>query len=465
MRMLALIVIWFSSFNAVAGDIEWTGNYRMEGFKLDNPELNSMGRNKAYALHHLTLRPKITAYDGVTINGRFDLMNSDTNLNSAVGQFFGSGVGNPAGTPESSTLSQHQKSDLLAINELYLTYVHDFGMLKVGRVPLHFGLGMLYNAGTGAFDHWFDNRDMASYKFFVTGNVSITPMIAKVAENKIQYGDDINDYMVNVQYENPETELVLGVLYRQRRSGLNGNDIPASILGGTATQGKFKGDYWNLFFQRWIGELKVGVEAGTQKGQTGVSNGASSIELDGFGVALELDYVPKESSFHYGLKSGVASGDDPTTPNSYEGYIFNRNYDVAMILFNHPLGANDFFRTGAIRPNATSTPAVSSSEQVDTEAISNVMYFAPYFKYKWSDKFDSQLGLTYAQLSSDPLNVNVNKSVGFEVDVSLTYKPYNGVQWINRVGVFSPGKAFQGGTNQYETKTIYGLETKAAITF
>lgn len=461
MKIVSLISILFVSSFAFAGDIEWNGTYRLEAFKFDNPEMNSLDRNTQYALHHLTLRPKISAYDGVTINGRFDILNSVQHPDSAVGQFFGSGVGSgtPTNASNSNALSDQQKAELLAVNELYLTYVHDFGMLTVGRAPLHFGLGMSYNSGAGAFDHWFDNRDMMSYKFFVTGNVSITPMIAKLSEKNIAYGDDVDDAMVHVQYENPETELVLGILYRQRHSGTHGNDIPAALLGGTGVQSKFKGKYYNLFFQRWVGSLKVGLEAGAQKGETGVLNSGTQVELDGFGVALELDYVPKDSSFHYGLKAGVASGDDASTTTSYEGYIFDRNYDVAMLLFNHPMGSYDVFRTSAIRDVA------NPSEQIDTEAISNVMYFAPYFKYKWNDKFDSQIGLTYAQLNSDPLNVDVDKAVGFEVDVSLTYKPYSGVQWVNRVGVFSPGKAFEGGSNLYETKTIYGLETKAAITF
>ncbi|MBY0314198.1 MAG: hypothetical protein K2Q26_01675 [Bdellovibrionales bacterium] len=466
MKFLSLVSIFIFSTAAFAGDIEWNGTYRMEGFKLDNAELNNLDRNTQYALHHLVLRPKITAYDGVTIHGRFDVLNNNSYLNSSVGQFFGSGLTPP--TPAaadplqgSNTLSNQQRAELITVNELYLSYVHDFGLLTVGRAPLHFGLGMSYNAGTGAFDHWFDNRDMASYKFFLTGNVSFTPIIAKMAENNIAYGDDVDETMLKVEYENPETELILGILYLIRKSGSHGNDTNPGAVGGAALGGQFNAKYANLFFQRWIGNsFKFGLEAGMQEGETGINNGAAAVELDGFGLALELDYIPKEGNFHAGLKAGVATGDDPETTNVYEGYIFNRNYDVAMIMFNHPVGGYDIFRTSSIR--STTLPV---SEQVDTEALSNVIYFAPYFKYKWSDKFDSQLGLTYASLNSDPLNVEVDKAVGFEVDVTLTYKPYDGIQWVNRVGVFAPGSAFEGGTNQFETKTIYGLETKAAITF
>jgi len=470
MKTLFLGVILFSS--AVwAGDIEWNGTYRIEGVKVANPDQTPDDRSKQYMLHHLVLSPKITAYDGLTIQGRFDILNAGgAYANSQMGQFFGSGIGS-AGTTSDTTnaLSERQASDMIAVNQLYLTYAHEFGVVTVGRAPVQFGLGMTYNAGNGAFDHWFDNRDLVAYKF-VTGNLSIMPVIAKVVENDLGFSDDIDDLMVQLMYENPDSELKLGVMYRQRHAGRHGNDAPGTPVFGDGTSvtalgsAAFEGEYWNLFFQRWIGSsFKVGFEVASQSGETGVLATGVPVEIDGYGVALELDWIPKESSWNASLKAGVASGDDANTTNKYEGFVFDRNYDVAFLLFNHPIGRYDVFRTGA--DHLTSSNGQVPSRQADVEAISNVMYIAPSFKYKWSQKFDTQLGLTYAQLNSDPLaGVSVDKAVGFEVDITLTYKPYDNVQWVNRVGIFSPGAAFEGA-GAFETDSVWGLETKAAITF
>jgi hypothetical protein len=459
-----------SSHSAWAGDLEWSGNYRVEGLKVNNPELNG-SRSKQYMLHHLVLNPKINAYDGITIQGRFDIMNSSTYPNSQVGNFFGSSVqGDTTGAGNStntSTLADNQKSDFIAISQLYLTYAHEFGLLTVGRAPLHFGLGMTYNAGRGAFDHWFDNRDLVAYKF-VTGNISIMPVIAKLAENDPGFSDDVDDYMMQIQYDNPETDLKIGLLYRARHAGTHGNTTPGAPVFGEPTSpsatgyAPYKGEYYNFFLSRYIvPSLKFGVEFGMQKGKTGVQTSTGNVEMNGIGVALELDYVPNDSKFNAFLKAGMATGDDPNTENTYEGYIFDRNYDVAFLLFNHPMGNYDVFRTAANR-NATRR----ASSAVDEESISNVIYLAPSFKYKWTDKFDTLFGLTYAQLNSDPLKgITVGKSVGYELDATFNYKPYDGVQWVNRIGVFAPGSAFAGGTNNYSTSTIFGLETKAAITF
>lgn len=472
---LLFLVISLLSLGAHAGDLEWSGLYRIEGVKVENADISALEKNKQYMLHHLVLSPKITAYDGLTIQGRFDIMNAGGYPNSQLGQFFGSGLGNPAAAQNSDTnniLSDRQQSEMIAINHLYLTYAHEFGVLTVGRAPIHFGLGMSYNAGAGVFDHWFDNRDLVAYKFS-TGNLSFMPVVAKVVEDDIGFEDDINDYMLNVQYQNPDTELTLGLMYRIRHAARHGNSIPgAPVFGdGTSTSAQglagFKGEYWNIFFSRWIGSsFKVGLEAASQKGDTGVTAGGGFVELDGYGVALELDYIPKDGSFNYSLRAGVASGDDPNTPNSYEGFMFDRNYDVAFLLFNHPMGQYDVFRTAGNRNTNPTNPQEMPSSRADEETISNVFYIAPSMKYKWNSKFDTQLGLTYAQLNSDPLvGASVDKAVGFEVDITLTYKPYDNVQWVNRVGIFAPGGAFEGAPGQFETDTVYGLETKAAITF
>lgn len=444
------------------GDIEWEGTYRFEGLMAQNPELAKENtETKAYMLHHLVLRPKITAYDGLTIHGRFDILNTDSTQfpqyqNSQLGDFVGSGVndGSPSNATDSNVLSDNQRSSMINVNELYMTYSHEFGLLTVGRAPIHFGLGMSYNNGRGEFDHWFDNRDMVAYKI-VTGNLSFMPAIAKLSEGDLNTADDVDDYMIEVMYENPATELTLGLLYRRRHASFTGNDLPAGVFGGAPTT-SFGGEFYNFFFSRYITDtIHIGVEGGVQSGDTGVGG-----ELDGLGIALELEYKPMKSSFEWYFRGGMASGDDPTTTNTFEGFAFDRNYDVAMLLFNHPMGQYDIFTTSSQRDTTQAASAL-----VDEESLSNVLYLAPAMKYKWSETLDVDLSLTYAQLNTEPIS-GVDKDVGYELDISVDYRPYKGVRWLNRAGIFIPGAAFEGGnTNNFGTETVFGIETKAAITF
>src|SRR3989344_5765070 len=79
--------------STVYADIEWSGVYRFEGNHLKNSELGDRGKELGYGLHHLVLRPKIVAGDGLTIQGQFNIFNDATNYpNSQMGQVWGSGV-------------------------------------------------------------------------------------------------------------------------------------------------------------------------------------------------------------------------------------------------------------------------------------------------------------------------------------------------------------------------------------
>lgn len=480
---LSIITI-FTINTAWSGDIKWEGQYRAEGLRINNPSMQSGGASKSYILHHLTLRPQITAYDGLTIHSRFDVLNSSEFPNDSLGQTFGAGVNSTPGASvagtsstlgqgtnsnNSNVLSRQQPAGLLAVNELYANWSHEFGVLTVGRAPIHFGLGITFNAGHGVFDHWLSNRDMIAYEI-VLGNFSVMPVLAKTYEGLLDQEDDVNDYILQMTYENPETELEVGLIYQARRStsGANSNDAPLAPIGnGSTQQDNYEVNSYNFFVSQWVEKVKVAFELGFMSGNTGLFKGGGEIKHDAMGGALKLSWLPEDQKWGATFDLGYASGDDPNTDNTYEGYVFDRNYDVAFLLFNHPMGAADFFRTSYLRNLATAAPAVtlSASQAFDTEAISNTIYASGAVHYRWAQKYDFQTRLTYAQLVADPLQTNVDSGVGIELDLSLKYEPFKGLQWITRTGIFMPGAAFEGGTNNFSTETAFGFETKAAVSF
>ena len=473
--IFVIALLTLTAQGSFAGDLKWSGQYRFEGLKVFNPSLQDGGTNKSYILHHLTLRPEITAYDGLTIHSRFDLLNSSAHPNDQLGQTFGSGInsnaGHSAGTNSgnSDTLGDQQSRDMLAINELYAVWNHEFGVFTVGRVPMHFGLGMMFNGGFGAFDHWLENRDIISYKM-VMGNFYIMPVLAKSYEGDLDQEDDVNDYIIQAQYENPETELEMGFIWQSRRStsGANSNDTPVAVVGNGGTQqDNYEVNFYNFFVSQWVDQVKVAFEVGFAEGSTGIFKNGSEVEHKGFGGVLKVDWMPKTSSWGTTLDLGYASGDDPATDTTFEGYVFDQNYDVAFLLFNHPMGQADFFRTAYARNinAAAPTATATNSNDFDTEAISNTLFASAAVHYKWAEKYDLETRFTYAQLNKDPLQTNVDSNAGYELDLSLKYEPFEGFQWINRAGAFLPGDGFKGGTNNFSAETAYGFETKAAISF
>lgn len=353
-----LVVTAVTVNQAHSADLTWGGTYRIEALKVKNPELGGGESNKAYGLHHLILTPKIVAGDGLTIYSRFDLLNNSSlvggsgRVNSLAGDFLGNGPGElpdrgGAATTDqnnSNVLGRTQRATPIQVTSLYATWTQEFGQLIVGRSPFHFGLGINYNAGNGMFDHFIDTKDMVGYKV-VLGNLSVLPIIAKGNEGVVGEEDDVNDYIIQVQYENPETELSLGILYQIRNWTYAGNDYPnpntnSNPADPTPNPGAgTRGDGGNsnlvsLFSSQKAGDFTIGFEANFLSGDTGLRTpGGAGISQNSYGIAAELGWRPTDSKFLGGLKAGFASGDDPGTAEVYEGFTFNRNYDVAMLLF------------------------------------------------------------------------------------------------------------------------------------
>ncbi|MBL7688308.1 MAG: hypothetical protein JNJ49_09750 [Bdellovibrionaceae bacterium] len=456
----------FLSVRSEASDIEWGGLYRFEGLRFNNPELNGAKADKAYMLHHLILAPKVVVADGMTVHGRFDLLNNaGFGTNNQAGEFIGKGVGTgtPTSADNSNVLSKNQEAGGLAVSQLYFSWNQEFGQLIAGRAPMHFGLGTWFNSGRGDFDHYLSTLDMVGYKI-VTGNMFFMPMLGKVNEGNIDKEDDVNDYILHVQYDNPETDLSLGLLY-QIRVG-SGNDIVSnsSYMGGTGSTrtGDYKHSYIGLFTSQKMAEMSVGVEVGMLSGDTGVKTATNQdVKLNGFGVAGELGWAPTDSKWSTKLLAGFASGDDPGSNDTQEGMVMHRNYRVGMLMFTHPMGQRDFFRTGLYRSTATSV-----ASQIDTEAISNALYIAPSVKYKSNDKWSYGATLVTGRLNKEPIaGGNTASDLGYEVDLNMTWTPFDRFTWTTEMGLFAPGETWKAGSAGLDNSFAYGLMTKAAIRF
>ena len=464
-----LLSLGLSSAQSLAADLEWSGTYRAEGLFLKNSE-GSGGREKDYGLHHLILRPKIVASDNLTIYSQFHLFNNAGFQSSQLGQFFGSGPqsGTADSAFDSTTLSDQNRSESILISQLYLSMTQEFGNLVVGRVPLQFGLGMTHNAGNGLFDHWFDSRDIVGYKV-IMGNLSFLPMIGKKHEGTLNSNDDVSSYMIQAQYDNYETNLSMGVFYEMNNANDQAplgpsttfpNADPAQTIGSAMSEKQ-----WNVFVLKNTDEMRIGLEGSFQSGDVGLRDTSGQpIAWDGFGVAAEFEYRPKESLWKYGAMAGYASGDDPATTNTYEGYVFDRNYDIAFLMFNHQLGQADLLGTRGYGGGGR-TLASGGNQQPDVEAVSNAMYFAPYSRYKWSDTWSIGAKVTAGYLVQNPLvGQDVAKDLGFELDLSLEYAPKEGIRWVNEFGYLFSGDALSAG-NQFDNGNIYGVISKAAISF
>lgn len=462
----AIATFAFSSL-ATAGDLEWSGQYRIEGYYIDNPEVKGgEKKSKEYGVHHLILRPRIVAADGLYINSQIQLLNGN-NGGPQLGALWGSDVGTGTATSseDSAAASERNAQEDLVLSEFYMTYTQEYGALLVGRAPLEFGLGMTYNAGKGLFDHYYDNRDLVAYKI-VLGNFFIQPMLAKVKEGGISGYDDISETLIQLQYESAESNTAMGFMYNNRTAGSAGNDMPVGApFDATTVTGTLDIKTMNIFFAKSWSNDRVGFEIVNQSGDYGVSNaGGEAISQSAFAAAFEYART-SESRLNWGVKAGWASGDDPNTTNEDEGFRFDRNYDVATLMFNQALGRVNLLRTEMLGTRYGSQPNASSALNApDIETISNVMYFAPHFTYKWRENWNLEAVIATGWLDQTEYTGlgEAEKSLGYEFDFSVVYSPYERLTWRNTFAVLMPGEAYDLGGG---SSAAYGLVSRAAISF
>ncbi len=456
--------------SSMAMSIDWTGVYRAEFTQISRPTLATPQGTKYYGLNYLSLMPKIIAADGVNIISKFDVLGQDTGAyaNSQVGQIWGSNT-NAGTTPNTGTGpgaagSKNQGASNIKVSQLYLNVNQEYGALIVGRAPYQFGTGMTFNAGAGAFDHWYQTRDMVAYKFII-GDWSFMPMSSRVYSQGEGLGNSINELYFQLMYENKDARSSLGIVQGTRKGSNAVNDlsIPAYDPLGTATVvGDMNLQRTNFFLGRDWDSFGLKFEAGFESGETGLNSAAGQgINVSAYGIAAELSFPRAESKWNTKVRLGMASGDNPETA-AYEGFQYDQNYEVAMLLFNHRLGQKDFLYTNRVKDSS-----LGVSNSVDDETVGNTLYISPAINYVWSDRVDLRNTFTYAQLLTKQNNsVDVKKDLGLEWDIELIYKPVEKIQWVNQIGVLFPGGAWKDGTtSNFENGMTYGITTKAAISF
>ncbi|MFN3455336.1 MAG: hypothetical protein ACK41T_10290, partial [Pseudobdellovibrio sp.] len=387
--------------------------------------------------------------------------------NSQLGSIIGGGLNDGSGKYGSNVKSQNQNSMSLNVSQLYLNVNHEYGAFLVGRAPIEFGMGITHNAGLGAFDHWADTKEVISYRFTVD-NLSFAPMLARVSQEDFGGGVS-NEKIFMVDYNNKDAGARAGVFHQTRTGGPSYNDIlltPGTELPKGATRvGGYKTQTINIFLERKWQPFEFKVEASFETGSTGVQTGAGEeINLDAYAVVAEALWPARDSKWQFNTRFGVVSGDNPDSAN-YEGYQLDKNYDVAMLMFNHRMGKADILGTSVIHAN-DSASGLSTQNSADDEAVSNVMFIAPSTTYTYNDKVDMKTSLVYGQLMTNTNNfVDFKKDLGLELDMELVYKPRERVTWSTGVGVLFPGAAWKAGNLNLDNKTNFGLSTKAAITF
>jgi uncharacterized protein (TIGR04551 family) len=282
--------------------------------------------------------------------------------------------------------------DSISVKRAWAEYSTPVGELRFGRMPWHWGLGMVYHSGDGHDD---DHQSTIDRLQFVTsikplelyisgawdfpneGATSQNLSLPAAQPYDVAQLDDVDQYVFSIARRKSRefTKLALtrgevvinGGVQLTYRKQLLANDRSADCADGAATFGCEPGDlgfvrrdahYWlpDLWLQILYKRFRFEAEAATVQGAINSSqiepgNPQAGYDLREWGFATELEQLVAEDRLRLGLNVGWASGDadvdglqptggitaDQHGDDAIETFRFNPSYRVDLILHRNLL--------------------------------------------------------------------------------------------------------------------------------
>jgi uncharacterized protein (TIGR04551 family) len=455
----------------------------------------------------LRLEPTINVTEQVRVKAQIDIFDNlvlgstpeNYYLNNQNGQVVGTGnvpvtaFSNTQNAPEPGISSPFSS---IRAKRAWAEVRTPFGELRFGRMPSHWGLGMLVNNGdcldcdfgTNADRVMFATRLWGHFIAFLWDWVATGPttqIIGPQTGQGVFYNadtiDDVSQWILALgKNESPEQvreKLDLGkavfnyggyFIYRQQDwaeatnpTSPSNNTYPAlqrSLVPRHAWA--FVPDLWlRLDWQKLHLELEgaliVGKVGNLSDAFPGV-NGAVNILSGGF--AFKGNYRLLHDALKIYLEIGYASGDDNEDPNSDVNFFrarpapvnnkisrfnFDPDYHVDLILFRRILGT-----------------------------VTNATYFKPGVSYDILDSFTARVDLEYA-IANKPVGYPGNAfNLGLEIDASLMYRNeeegfYAGLAYgvLFPFGALSFPRDIYGAQFAHNASTAQTFQARLAVKF
>lgn len=512
-RVLSLVILAFlASRPALALDLFWSGEFRSEfnwlGDYVQDSNTNGTpdaaraaaggyyvkpgGSGSAHWQNlFLRLRPRAVLNDAVSIK-------SEWWVGDPVYGIFG----NAAPTsPEGRYFDFNSSRGAALTAQRYWAEVEtDFGVLQVGRVPLHWGLGLRWNSADG-FDSRYPTtgdsvRLIANYGAFTlspsfimysTGNTiggACKVDFTTGACNTAQGSGAINEYSLIFKYLNKEEQFEGGVNFIRRIGGgvptgsttAAGPDYPTIPSGTGSLTGGGNYNTWSIFAKKTVGRFALSAEAPVVSGNVGPA------AYNTWAIATEVE-VKATEIFTARVRAGKAPGQPSrgnNTPDAYRAYYFHPDYRLGRIMFNYQL-------MNIAGPQTTNGGAAATSLSSPYDApIVNANYLAlggDFQVGRWT------LGGGFAMASANETakaseafffnhsqrryvayttgSGDQSSSLGWEMDYGATLKLDDYVRIGLDLGFYFPGAFYQFSNTATANPTdmVFGMVGKLGISF
>lgn len=224
----------------------------------------------------------------------------------------------------------------LTVTKLYMELFADTATYVIGRHTTNWGLGVLVNSGEGLWDRFSSTRDGLTIKFKI-GNFNIEPYWGKVSANEsMTRATNAKEYGVTLLYDNPERDMVIGLLYGKKKNEWANTAIAGDLDGDSVATplGQTDVKLTDIYFKKIFGRFSLAVEIPIISGELGyVYNNTtqSKYKAKSFIMESKYDASPK---WTFGLYAGHVSGDDGNEGQFQASYL-HPNYQIANLMFRY----------------------------------------------------------------------------------------------------------------------------------
>lgn len=480
----AIQIDWGGQFWA---DQHWLNNYQLSrarpGYDADPVFINANGpyvpgvgeKNIVWYAMYMRLFPKLVVNDSINIRSQWD-------VGSPIYGFFGRSF--PTTGDERFNFTGSQAGNFaIGAQRVWASLITDFGTLEVGRAPIDWGLGAIWDAGNDLFDRYQSTGDLIrlTSKF---GNFSISPALVKVAGGRnvggasdasgavVQGNDDVTDYDLAVKYDNSEEEFEFGMMWTKR----TGSVAQDSIQFNTAGTGSHRINYslFDFYARKKWGRWYLGGELPLFNGELGALDGANEFTYKTWALVLKSGYT--SDIWDVDLNLGHVPGQPASSPGDkkFSAVYLHNNYNLGLIMFHYNL-----YGLSNNNPEIVTTGANSPYDNPIVNA--NFISLAPKAKL---DKWTLKLGLVaawaddVAKAGQRFYNYNrrqfataVNNQasfMGFEIDPGVEFRWDENfiIGWD--IGLFFPGEFYKFSnvpTQELQTDMMFASRVRAGITF
>lgn len=289
-----------------------------------------------------------------------------------------------------------------------------FGTFKIGRQPLHWGLGVWQNDGTGTNQEYGDSADRVSWEHVVQ-DVWVRAAVDINATGLVNQTDET--WSLNLAGAYRTERIDGGVQFQYRRSNASGEQFDLFTLDGAV----------DLQF----GFIGVAAEGVFQFGNGDLPGGFNDVRYFGAGGAADVSLSPEKFDVHVGLV--WATGDGDATDGTVNTFTLDRDFNTGFLMFEQPMPV-----LASAVPGEERSFAVTQTGN----AISNAIILRPSFSYMpvrglWIDATASAAWTA----ATVPAVTDAGRAgnYGVEIDAGLRWLGTERLEVWAHAGVFVPG--------------------------